>query len=277
MALKNHKNLTNKKAASPIDKHAYYIEAVQSVEHDAWLYRDFFRQARKCDPRSLREDFCGTHALACEWVKLHLDNTALALDLDPAPLEYGRTHAETTLTPHQHDRLEVRQESVTKKTRPVDLIVAGNFSFNIFKKRQELLTYFKQARKSLRAGRGMLVLDVTGGPSMIELGKESRKVRSKSLGTYTYTWECKSFDPITHDAQYAIHFDIPGRKRVRDAFTYDWRLWSIPELRELLEEAGFSKTIVYWDVAEGPKDENFRISEQGDPHEGWIAYVAGLA
>ena len=269
-------NRKKKKAPPRLDKHAYYIEAVQSVEHDAWLYRDFFRQARKSDPRSLREDFCGTHALACEWVKLHRENTALALDLDSAPLEYGRTHAETSLTPSQHSRLEVRLENVMKRTQPVDLIVAGNFSFNIFKKRQELLHYFRQARKSLRSGRGMLVLDITGGPSMIELGKESRKIRSKTLGNYTYTWECKGFDPITHDVQYAIHFDIPGFGRVRDAFTYDWRLWTIPEVRELLEEAGFKSTVVYWDVAEAAKDEDYKISEQGDPHEGWIAYVAGL-
>ena len=261
---------------APLDKYAYYIEAVQSVEHDAWLYRDFFRQARKSEPRSLREDFCGTHALSCEWVKLDPENTALALDLDPEPLEYGRTHAETSLNESQHRRLRVVRKNVMSTTRPVDLIVAGNFSFNIFKKRDELLKYLKHARKSLAPGRGMAVLDITGGPSMIELGKEPRKIRSRTLGTYTYIWECTGFDPITHDAHYAIHFDIPKRGRIRNAFTYGWRLWTIPEIRELMIEAGFKKTVVFWDIAKKARDEDYKITEKGDPHEGWIAYVAGL-
>jgi hypothetical protein len=28
---------------------------------------------------------------------------------------------------------------------------------------------------------------------------------------------------------------------LRDAFRYDWRIWSLPELRDLLNEAGFSR------------------------------------
>ena len=262
---------------APLDKYAYYIEAVQSVEHDAWLYRDFFRQARKTEPRSLREDFCGTHALSCEWVKLHPGNTALALDLDPEPLEYGRTHAETSLNESQHQRLQVVRKNVMSTTRPVDLIVAGNFSFNIFKERKELLKYLKHARKSLTPDRGMAVLDITGGPSMIELGQEPRTIRSRALGNYTYIWECTGFDPITHDANYAIHFDIPKRGRIRNAFTYDWRLWTIPEIRECLADAGFRRSHVYWegtDHATGEGDGIFRKTTVGEACGGWIAYIA---
>ena len=32
-----------------------------------------------------------------------------------------------------------------------------------------------------------------------------------------------------------------------DAFTYEFRMWSITEIRDLFEEAGFSKSLVYWE------------------------------
>ena len=263
------------------DRYAHYIEAVQSVEHDVELYRDLFKQARRKEPRFLREDFCGTHALSCEWVKLHRDNRAIALDLDPEPLEYGRTHAETTLNTSQHSRLQVFQKNVLSQTEATDLIVAGNFSYFIFKQRAQLLAYFKKARESLKPGLGMLILDVAGGSSMIEHGVERRTIRSKELGKYTYIWECVSFDPVTHDAKFAIHFELPqgktGKRRVRNAFTYDWRLWSIPELKEILMEAGFKSTAVFWDTAKSNSDEKYEIVEKGANHEAWIAYVTGLA
>jgi len=262
------------------DRYDYYIEAVQSVEHDVDLYTDLYQQVFKKKPVSLREDFCGTHALSCEWVKRGPTNTALALDLDPEPLEYGRTHAETTLTEDQHRRLQVQKKNVISQSRPADLIVAGNFSYFIFKRRELLRQYFKKAHQSLRKNGGLFVLDIAGGSSMVELGEERRTIRCPRLGRYTYIWECQAFDPVTHEGQFGIHFEIPtGQSRkikIRNAFTYDWRLWSIPETRELLHEAGFKKTLLFWDVAKAKDDEKYRPVDSGANHEAWIAYVAGV-
>ncbi|MFB0986479.1 MAG: hypothetical protein QMB94_09280, partial [Phycisphaerales bacterium] len=59
-------------------------------------------------------------------------------------------------------------------------------------------------------------------------------------------------------------------------FTYEWRLWTIPEIRELLIEAGFSKVTVWWegdDEAGEEGDGEFEPSERGEACPGWIAYL----
>ncbi len=64
-----------------------------------------------------------------------------------------------------------------------------------------------------------------------------------------YTWEQRSADPLTGRVGTAMHFEIRRNgaveRTLRDAFTYDWRLWGVPELREALAEAGFTAVEVY--------------------------------
>ena len=38
----------------------------------------------------LREDFCGTFAICCEWAKSGATFEAHGVDLDPEPLQYGK-------------------------------------------------------------------------------------------------------------------------------------------------------------------------------------------
>ena len=42
------------------------------------------------------------------------------------------------------------------------------------------------------------------------------------------------------------------------AFTYDWRYWSLPELTELLKEAGFADAQVFWDKSNDNDTENYQ-------------------
>jgi hypothetical protein len=134
------------------------------------------------------------------------------------------------LPPSQGIRLAVKKQNVLSKTAPVDLAVAGNFSFFIFKTKPELVAYFRQVYRSLDPRAGMFILDLAGGSSMTDLGPERRKVRSPRWGAYTYIWDALSFNPITHEARFAIHFDFPATARrktlqlFKNAFTYDWRL-----------------------------------------------------
>jgi hypothetical protein len=63
---------------------------------------------------------------------------------------------------------------------------------------------------------------------------------------------------------------------MRRAFSYDWRLWSIPELRDLLAEIGFSETEVYWEGTDRKTNEPngvYRkvLSAPDDP--AWVAYI----
>jgi len=72
-----------------------------------------------------------------------------------------------------------------------------------------------------------------------------------------------------------IHFRFPDGTELKNAFTYDWRLWTVPELREALANAGFRKVTVWWEGSdeEGGGDGNFRPVQHGEACAGWIAYL----
>ena len=63
---------------------------------------------------------------------------------------------------------------------------------------------------------------------------------------------------------------------MEDAFAYRWRLWTLPEIRELLWEAGFSSVEVYWEGTDEESNEgngNYEPSEVGDADPGWVCYI----
>lgn len=181
------------------------------------------------------------------------------------------------LKPEEARRLSALRRDVLSVTRPpVDLQVACNFSFFIFHEREQLLKYFRAAHRSL-ADDGMFILDLAGGPGMIESIRERKVNKKRGRWEFTYVWDQKSFDPINNRGQYAIHFNLADGTRMTDAFTYDWRLWSIPEVRDALREAGFSDVRVYWETShEEEGTGEYAISESGDNAWSWIAYVVGF-
>jgi len=67
---------------------------------------------------------------------------------------------------------------------------------------------------------------------------------------------------------------------MKKAFTYDWRLWTLPELQELMQEAGFHDVSVYlegWDDDADEADGIFRKRKQAENIPGWVGYVVGEA
>jgi cyclopropane fatty-acyl-phospholipid synthase-like methyltransferase len=228
--------------------------------------------------RSLREDFCGTSRISMDWVRAGKDRTATGLDLDPEPLSYfERVHA-PTLTEDQRRRIRHEQKNVLVATRQkFDLIAACNFSFFIFKERKTLLQYFRAARASL-APKGALFLEMAGGEGMQEWLQEERTIRVPGVGRVRYVWDQMDYDAISGVNDYAIHFQLPNRRWMKNAFEYHWRLWGIREIREILAEAGFKKTHVFWEVADssGRGTGEYAPMEKGDPAHAWIAYVAGI-
>lgn len=260
-----------------MNKYALYEASVQSPKEDVDHFCRLFEQLFPRPPRAIREDFCGTFVFSCAWVKKHPSNTAIGLDLDDAPLQYGFKHHYNKLKPSQKKQLNILQQNVLTPTKQkVDLIVANNFSFNIFKTSQELLKYFKACHGSLKKD-SILILEVAGGPGMIEKRREQRKVARNKSKSFTYFWDQKRFDPITHEALYAIHFRLPDGTFLKDAFTYDWRLWTIPEIRELLFQAGFAKAVVFWEKeVRGQEASEYLLSDHGTNDHSWIAYVGGI-
>jgi hypothetical protein len=165
------------------------------------------------------------------------------------------------------------RDVLSVSARKADLLVACNFSFYIFKERRKLLEYFEAARKSL-AKDGLFILEMAGGPGMIEPLRERKLIQRAGKWDYTYIWEQKSFDPINHEAEYAIHFNLADGSRIENAFTYDWRLWTLPEVRDALSDAGFDDVRFFWETEhEGEGTGEYVEARSADNAWAWIAYV----
>lgn len=267
-------------------KYSLYEAAVQDPIQQAEVFEKIYREKHGEQPHILREDFCGSFLISSEWVKRNSKNRAIALDLDPAPLDYGkRTHL-ASLSPSQQKRLSVYEQDVLEATNlQADVIGVCNFSFFIFHERQTLIKYFEQARKSLLEG-GALVLEMAGGPSFIDAPfEEDRDVEyedgeQEGEPWFTYRWTHRSFEPLTHNGIYTIGFTLETGEKYPDAFVYDWRVWTLPEVQECAREAGFSDIRVYWEMVEGEDDDEEStyewITEAGSEYETWIAYVAAF-
>jgi hypothetical protein len=148
-----------------------------------------------------------------------------------------------------------------------------NFSYWLLKHRAALKRYFKRVRRTLKDD-GVFFLDAYGGYDSYRVITEERAIEYDG-GDFTYIWEQEEYDPITGRLVCHIHFAFPDGSRLERAFTYDWRLWSLPEIRELLDEAGFKRVMCYWQGwdQDGNPDGIFTPVEEGEPDAGWIAYL----
>lgn len=275
---KSKRKLPADRTAAGADRYELYGESVQDAGHEVEffdrVYRD--RHGKKAKPQVLREDFCGTFAVCCNWVTRGKDRQALGVDLDPEPLAWGIRNNLDRVTDEQRSRVTLLQQDVRKVNSPkADVLAAQNFSFFIFKTRKEVLDYFKKARKNLAPG-GIMVIDMMGGPECFtEDQRDVRKI-GKGKRSFKYIWETERVDPVTHDCLMHISFRFKDGTSLDKAFTYDWRFWTMPEVRELLAEAGFEKSIVYWENEDEDGDNagEFEPVKDGDPVKMDPAYVA---
>ncbi|MES9843329.1 MAG: class I SAM-dependent methyltransferase, partial [Candidatus Sedimenticola sp. 6PFRAG5] len=216
--------------------------------------------------------FCGTANVCCEWVTQRKSNRAIGVDIDKEVLDWGVAHNLAKLSKNQRERIQLLQKDVLKaNTQAPDVISAMNFSYWLFKERKQLKRYFKQVRESL-ASDGIFFMDAYGG---YESFKEIEEEREIDEGDFTYIWEQEKYDPVTGNLLCHIHFVFPDGSRLDNAFSYDWRLWTLPEIRELLEEAGFRKVTVYWQGwdEDGEPDGIFEPVKEADADAGWICYI----
>ncbi len=261
--------------AERVDRYELYLQAVQAPEHEIPIFDRAYRKHFGKPPRVLREDFCGTFAVCCEWVKSRLDRVAVGVDLDPEPLAWGKVRHLSELRSDQQKRVSLLQDDVRSVNgSKADVVTAQNFSFFVFKTRDELLTYFRAAYENL-ASKGVFVLDMMGGHESME---EDREDVTEFKG-FDYVWDQVRFDPITHDCTFHIHFRFKDGSEMNRAFSYKWRFWMLPEVRELLEEAGFSRVDIYWegtDPKTGEGNDVFRIRRQAPGDPAWICYVVAV-
>ena len=132
---------------------------------------------------------------------------------------------------------------------------------------------------------GIFVLDAFGGTEAMEIMDEDRKIPAsigfdgRKIPAFTYVWDQARFNAITHELVCHIHFKFSDGTKMKRAFTYDWRLWTLPELQEILLEAGFSAAEIYlegWDEEEDEADGIFRRRTYFENIAGWVGYVVGV-
>lgn len=168
----------------------------------------------------------------------------------------------------------------------VEAIAAFNFAVCELHSRDALVAYLSKCRARLKK-RGVFACDLYLGASAWVTGVERKRMklprefRGGGGGSVLYEWEQVSADPMTGRVRNAIHFEVKGaragggtragesraslsqgerelrqalalrgRKQMRNAFVYDWRLWGIAELRDAMRDAGFASSEVHANYGE---------------------------
>ncbi|HEX2838494.1 MAG TPA: hypothetical protein VHN77_10235 [Phycisphaerales bacterium] len=234
----------------------------------------FTRAAHGGGPRTLREDFSGTAALARAWLDLNPEHRAIAVDFDPSVTRH--------ITARAHLRVVTADANACRAR--ADIIAATNFAMGYFHERAGLVAYLTRTRSRLPRG-GVFMCDMYGGKGAWTAGMERVRVRvgndPRVPRSFVYEWDQVSADPATNLVENAIHFSWKkgGRtRRIDRAFTYHWRLWSIPELRDAVREAGFRGVDVYTRLADAVDHEGgvyVRPAESVDAS--WVVYVVARA
>ena len=268
----NKKTRKKKSMAELADRHSLYEKSVQSVDVEYQFVSKTFRKLRGRRPRHMREDFCGTAGMCCEWVRRDKRNTAVGVDIDPEVLAWGEKNNLSRLKPGARLRIRLMQADVRKvqAPRPVEVVLAMNFSYQLFMTRKKLGGYLRKVHESL-AKDGILFMDAFGGYDAYRTIKE--KTRHDG---FKYIWEQQSYNPINGHMRCHIHFRFPDGSVLKRAFSYVWRMWTLPELRELLAEAGFSRVTVYWEKSDPVTGEGTGVytpTTRGAADPGWVCFL----
>jgi cyclopropane fatty-acyl-phospholipid synthase-like methyltransferase len=258
------------------DHHELYQLSVQNVEAEIDFIDAEFESIRGREASSLREDFCGTGNTSVEWIKRRKTNTAIGLDIDQPTLDWGAEHHIAKLNDEQKSRVRLLNRNVLEPgdASGTDCVLAMNFSYWLFKTRDDLRGYFKTVRESLGKD-GVFFLDHYGGSETMTETEETKKIDAGGGRSFTYIWEQASYNPITGDMRCHIHFKFPDKTRMNKAFTYEWRLWTMVEIRELLSEAGFANVVVYWEGEDEDGDGNgeYEATLEGEADPAFISYI----
>jgi hypothetical protein len=260
-----------KLTARTADVHDLYQRSVQTPETDVAFLTRVFKKVRGRAPLHVREDFCGTAYFLSAWLRARPEHTGEGFDIDPDPVEWGLAHNFEGVVDRER-RAEIHLADVRDpSTRPPDIRFAPNFSWMIFTERPVLLDYLRRAHRDLAEG-GMFFLDIYGGSEAVEEMEDARPVE----GGFTYVWDQVSYHPATGGYHCRIHFRFKDGSELRSAYDYRWRLWTLPELVDLLTEAGFQTVESYWEGTDpNGVDGNgiFRRSARGENCPAWVTYV----
>ncbi|EFH54379.1 hypothetical protein ARALYDRAFT_486135 [Arabidopsis lyrata subsp. lyrata] len=251
----------------------------------SYLQKFFLMYVGGRQPLHFQEDFCGTALLSAEWLKTDTRRTAIGLDFDLEALEWCMDNNISKLGSDVYSRMSLfhgnvlsplEAKQVKSKSHELiqnislddgddnedlvdpsvveslekdgpdslpkrDIVCAFNFSCCCLQERSELVSYFKNARDALSKKGGIFVMDLYGGASA-----EGQLKLQRKFPNFTYTWEQAEFDILSRKTRISLHYHLQKQNRkIRHAFSYSWRLWSLPEIKDCMEEAGFS-SVHFW-------------------------------
>lgn len=247
------------------------------------------RGIHAASPRILAEDFCGTAALSRAWVRAVPNSRAIAADIDPAPLKRAKAEIAKGRNARKRSaaakRVRILRANVLTSAPLAklwaDVLFVGNFSIGEIHDRATLVRYLARSRQRLLSG-GVFVCDIYAGESAFREGTTQREHILEGGTRVKYTWEQRTADPFTARVENALHFRVfKGSELVqdlRDAFVYHWRLWSIPELRDAMLEAGFDRVDVYAQLPDAEdSDGNVYASPVDDPADLGPSFIVCVA
>lgn len=236
-----------KAVTSTHDLHKCYQEAVQNPRKEIINLQQIYHDVKSPQApllRLLREDFCGTAILCGEWVRRHVDNRAIGVDLDGAVLEYGSNQFKDASI---KDRVELIHGDVLTvqngNIESADLLAALNYGVCYFHTYSLLLKYFTKCFEAIKPG-GVMVCDGFGGTRSTFTPWEFRRRCSH----FDYIFEQSPINILTNRTTCSINFkfrDEQGHGKKLRAFVYDFRAWSVAEISEAMREAGFEDVSVW--------------------------------
>ncbi|OZJ06614.1 hypothetical protein BZG36_00313 [Bifiguratus adelaidae] len=266
--------------ASQANLHEVYEASVQMPKREVQtlfnihqeLYNDPEDDSRPTAPEILREDFCGTAVLCKEWILRNpLVRKAYGVDLSLLTLKYGRE--QHLVNPTLAENLQLFHGNVLtiEGVPKADIISALNYGIFYFHERRDLIRYLVRCREGLNE-HGVLIVDAFGG-TIVPTGNQKRR----RLGGFTYIYTQRDFNPLTNRTMVTLSFKFSDGSKLKDAFTYDFRVYSLKEITEAMLEAGFKSTHIW--IAEASNDEDevneFQEVEKEFPvMESWNAYIA---
>ncbi|KAI9103252.1 S-adenosyl-L-methionine-dependent methyltransferase [Phlyctochytrium arcticum] len=250
------------------------MEAVQlpaaEVHNLLNLYSDLRSEssAPRHRPTTLREDFCGTAILCREWVKGGVEREAYGVDLDPVVIKYAKERTLGLDGGPECERVDARIGNVLSPRSElgvpkVDIIAALNYGVNYFKKRPDLMTYLRNCREGLAPG-GTLIVDLFGGATVASAGG---RLFERQYSNFKYYFEQKPYDLLTNTSRVHLHFRFDDGSWMKNAWSYDFRAYTIIEIREAMVEAGFRSTHV-WLAASTEEKEAQTLEEDDDADSG---------
>jgi hypothetical protein len=235
-----------------INKFQLYQETVQNCKKEIEFFRKVYREIYGRVPYKFREDFCSTGLLASEWANNNVMNSSIGIDIDQSGLDYGIANNITT------DRVKLINQNILDEFNPdekFDIICSLNYSHFLLTKRKDLLKYFTNVRKNIT--KGIFVMDFYGGS---HIHTDHVYEQSKSSGFYEF--HGKAIDMLKNISECGLHFKIG--KKFKPLFNYTFRVYSLIELRECLEESGFERFKLFIKEINEDEEDDYKEYEEVD-------------